>query len=257
MSDCARVRDLMEDSVHARLGPEDSLLLASHLSRCQPCAALHDRVDRQRALVAAFAPRGAAPADLRALVLRKLTGAGRRAWLRPALGGALAASLLWIVALPLLLRLLLAPPSLAPFQVLVREAVNDHIRVVLRQRTGASGPSDPQALLALMAKVLDYPVPAPAPGEISFRLAGGRPSYLLEQTVACFYYQSMSAYASLFVLPLDRLGKAAAAFAEAPSVAEHGGYRMVYWKQRGYAYLLVSEAAAEQILPLATAIQRA
>lgn len=254
MSDCSRVHTLIEGSVHERLEPDDQALLASHLAGCQACATLHDRVDRQRSAVAALAPRATPPPELRRAVLRTLMRPGPREWLRPALTGAMAATLLLAVALPFLLRFVLPAPS--PFQELVSEAVNDHIRVVLRQRTGAAGPNDPQALQALMAKVLDYAVPVPATGEGPFRLAGGRPSYVMDQVIACFYYQSPSAYASLFIIPLDRLGKAAAPFATLPVVTEYGAYRFAYWSRDGSAYFLVSEAPTDQILPLAATLRR-
>lgn len=257
MSDCERVRALIEDSVHGRLEPHDQSLVASHLAQCPSCTTLHDAVDRQRAAVAAFAPRSMPPRDLRAAVLGELRRHRRRTWLRPALGGALAATLVLAVAFALALGVAWPARAPSPFQALLREAVDDHIRVVLRQRAGPSAPHDLEAVHTLMGKVLDYRVPRPAAGDGAFRLAGGRPSYVMERPVACFYYQSPSAYASLFVLPLDRLGDAARSFAESPTVAQRDGRQMVFWKRAGFAYFVVSEAPTDAIMALAAALRRA
>lgn len=256
MSDCERVRALIEDAVHGRLDPRDRSVVTSHLARCPSCTTLHDAVDRQRAVVAAFAPRAAPPRELRSAVLQRLRRR-RRTWLLPALGGALAATLVLAAALALVPGVTGPARAPLPFQVLLREAVDDHIRVVLRQRAGPSAPRDLPAVHALMGKVLDYPVPRPAAGDGAFRLAGGRPSYVMGRPVACFYYESPSAYASLFVLPLDRLGDAARAFAERPSVTQRDGRRMAYWARAGYAYFVVSEAPADAVMALATALRPA
>ncbi len=253
MTDCSKIHDLIEGSVHGRLRPEVQAGVAAHLDTCRACHTLHDRVSRQRAVVALTAAGIGAPPELRTVLFRSLGRASRYGWLRPALGGALAATLLLLAAATLLLPL--APTVPSPVDALIQQAVDDHIRVVLRQRTGATGPSDPETLRRLMARVLDYPVPAPASGGGQLRLAGGRPSYVAGHTVACFYYQGGSAYASLFVLPLDRL-REAASFSGVPILVGRQAYRVAYWTRGGLAYMLVSDAPEGEIHQLATSFLR-
>lgn len=249
---CQRVRALLEDAVHGRLTPDAHISVERHVADCEACAAIRVSIERQRAVVAAFAPRPAAPPGLREAVLRDLGRSRRRAWLRPALVGAVAASLVLGVAFAALFAW--SRPS--AFERLAQEAVEDHIRVVLRSRTGASGPTKAHALVRLMEQVLDYRVPLPVAGGGPFVLAGGRPSYVLRQPIACFYYRTPAAYASLFVIPLDRLGGAGAPFAETPRFAERDAHRVAYWARAGYAYVLVSDAPSQQLATLVAAIQQ-
>ena len=253
MTDCSTVHDLIHDSVHGRLGPEAHAAVAAHLDACRACRTLHERVSRQRAEVAFAAGAVEAPPELRAALLRSFSWPSRQGWLAPALSGALAAILVLLTAATLLLPVTSPPPS--PVGALVREAVDDHIRVVLRQRSGATGPSDPEVLKRLMGRVLDYPVPAPIPGGGQFRLAGGRPSYVAGHAVACFYYQGAAAYASLFVLPVDRL-REGASFTEAPVLTGRDAYRVAYWTRGGLAYVLVSDAAEGETRELAALLLR-
>ncbi len=251
MSECARALDLIEDGVHGRLEDEAARFLAEHLAICRACGLAYGRIDRQRALVTGFASRPTAPADVRAAVSRKFR---RERWwvlLRATVGGAVAAALL--VAIALESGLMVWRPG--TFEVLAREAVDDHIRVVLRQRSGAGGPTGAGESLAAMQPLLDYTLPAPAAGTDRFRLAGGRPSYIHGQPVACFYYRGAGNYASLFVVPLERLHGAARRFAAAPEVDERDLHRIAYWRQGAYAYLLVSDAPVREMLPLAAALR--
>lgn len=256
MSECDRARALLEDALHGHLGPDERHVVGAHLTRCTSCRALYDRVDRQRTVVAAFAPRPNAPPALRAALSRPPAPRRPAGWLAPALGGALAATLLLGLALAAHFDFALPPPPAGSLEALAREAVDDHVRVVLRRRSGASGPSDPKALQALMASVLDFPVPAPARGDGRFQLEGGRPSYVAGRAVACFYYRSPSAYASLFLLPLDRLGRAARAIPDAPEVRERSGHRVAFWRHGDYAYVAVSDGDADELAALATTLRR-
>ncbi|OGL14144.1 MAG: hypothetical protein A3F92_00740 [Candidatus Rokubacteria bacterium RIFCSPLOWO2_12_FULL_71_22] len=247
---CGEARDLFEDAVHGRLEATAEGRLAAHLSACPTCAALRERLDRQRSAVAALAPRPVAPPELRARLLRGLPGARRHARLGPALAGALAASLVWFLA-GTLLPLLTSPGA---FERLADEAVDDHVRVVLRQRSGAAGPGEPETLQRLMVDALGYEVPAPRPGDRDFRLAGGRPSYVLKRPVACFYYRSPHGYASLFVAPVDQLEDPARSVGPTPAVIERRGYRLAAWARGGFLYVLVSEAPAADVTRLAAAL---
>lgn len=184
MSECARAVGLIEDGVHGRLDDDEARFLSGHVESCTACGPAYRRVDRQRAVVAGFVHRPVAPPDLRVAVSRPLSRPQRRwAFLRSAFVGAIAATVL--IALAFMSGLVSWRPS--AFERLAREAIEDHIRVVLRYQSGARGPTDAGEILAAMQPVLDYSVPRPAPGTDQLRLSGGRPSYLYGQPVACFY----------------------------------------------------------------------
>lgn len=252
MSECARAVALIEDAVHGRLDEESTRFLSAHVERCAPCGLAYRRLDRQRAIVAGFAHRPGAPPELRAAVSHALARPQRRqAWLRHALVGTIAAG----VVITLAFSFGLVSWRADAFEVLAREVVDDHIRVVLRAQSGARGPTDAGEILAAMQPLVDYPVPRPAPGSEQLRLSGGRPSYLQGQAVACFYYGGAGAYASLFVVPVGRLREAAARFSSSPALQERAEHRIAFWRQGAYAYVLVSEAPTDVVMPLVSLLR--
>ena len=193
-----------------------------------------------------------APPALRAAVSRALVRPQRRwASLQSALVGAMAASVL--IALAFMSGLVAW--RAATFELLAREVVDDHIRVVLRARSGARGPTDAGEILAAMQPFLDYSVPRPAPGTEQLRLSGGRPSYLQGQPVACFYYGGSGTYASLFVMPVGRLREAASRFSSIPAMQERAAHRIAFWRQGAYAYVLVSEAPTDVVMRLVSGLR--
>jgi hypothetical protein len=73
--------------------------------------------------------------------------------------------------------------------------------------------------------------------------------------VACFYYRAADRYASLFVVPVERLGAAADRFQEAPQLEDRQPHRLTYWTARRYAYVLVSDVSGPQLLGLAQGLR--
>lgn len=250
MSDCAPFLALVEESVHGRLDDAGRRLLLEHLMRCRSCAVVHERVDRQRGALAAFAPAPTAPPELREHVRRALAASRRTRWLRPAL----AAAALALVVMAVLVGAGERFSRPGGLDRLLADAVDDHIRVVLRQRARAAEPDTPEALRVLMARALAFEVPLPPAAGGPFRLTSGRPSYVGGQPVACFYYAGSAGYASLFILPLDRLGPAGSGFGPAPALTDRGAYHTAYWRRAGYAYVLVSEGRRSDFLALGSAL---
>lgn len=250
MIPCNAARGRFEDALRGRLGGTDREELDRHLAGCRACVEAFGRIERQaRAVATAGAVE--VPARLRGRVVAMLGRRPGRPW-KAALAGAVAAGLLVAGAFSLLIR-----PGDDPLVTLTREAVGDHIRVVLRQRAAASPPEDPSTLQAVMGRVLDFPVPLPYAGNGGYRLVGGRPSYVLNREVACFYYRTSSSLATLFVLPAERLGGLRERFPPSPQLRREGKYGMAFWQRGALAYFLVSDASPEEILRLAEAIRRA
>lgn len=248
---CESARWLFEDALRDRLAVADREELGRHLAGCSPCAEAYGRIERQARVVATFGTAVDAPVSLRRWALAVLVRRGRGPRWKSALAGAVAGALLVAGAFSILNRL-----AEDPLEMLTREVVNDHVRVVLRQRAVEAAPEDPKTLQTIMARVLDFPVPSPFPGNGVNRLIGGRPSYLLQREVACFYYRTPSSLATLFIVPVDRLGGLSRWFPSAPEVRKRGDYQMAFWRSDGLAYFLVSDSSSHELSALTEGIRR-
>ncbi len=251
MIPCNAARGRFEDALRGHLSGTDREELDRHLAACRPCVEAFGRIERQARAVASVGGAVEAPALLRRRVVAMLARGPGRPW-KAALAGAVAAGLLVAGVFFLLTR-----QGADPLATLTREAVGDHIRVVLRQRAAPSPPEDPSTVRAVMGRVLDFAVPLPYAGNGGYRLVGGRPSYVLTREVACFYYRTPSSLATLFVLPSERLGGLGQRFSPSPQLRQEGKYGMAFWQSGALAYFLVSDASPDEILGLAEAIRRA
>lgn len=136
----------------------------------------------------------------------------------------------------------------------VAEAVNDHIRVLLRAAP-TEGVARPAEILAQLIGRLEFTVPPIFPGDGQVILAGGAPSYVLEQKVAGFYYRKGGHLITLFVLPARGLGRWATRLDLTPQVREHRGYRAALWRKGSFLYTLISDLAVADLLTLGSKIQ--
>ncbi len=179
--DCHDVRDQLLDFQQGRLAPDLVMGVRRHLDHCGDCAHA-DLVERELTQVLERrTPQYSAPVALK----RKLAAnwpaqapaAPRRrggAWLRLSLPAALAAAVLLLLAPSV--RELLTPKSEGG-QVMVGEAVNDHVRMLQSQRPLEVESSGLHQVIPWFSGKLDFAPRIRFAGDEEFPLRGGAVGY--------------------------------------------------------------------------------
>jgi len=199
--------------------------LEEHLRSCAGCRAALDRLEALRAVLRDPALREPAPEQLRARVMAQIPrGAPARAWVGwvgGATGGALAASLALMLAMPQR-----AVPGVAD------ELVDSHIRSLQGAHLIDVQTSDRHVVKPWFNGRIDYVPPVPDLKDQGFPLVGGRLDVVSGRSVAVLVYKRRLHTINLFVRPASGTG----------SIAERrGSYGLVHWVSGGLDYWAVSD----------------
>jgi anti-sigma factor RsiW len=256
---CEEARPRLDDARRRRLEVDEHARVEAHLAGCADCAHLQRS---ELALDEALArlPRPAAPDHLR----RRLTGmvAGvasppaPEAWSWvPAASPALLAAAVLLVAAGALFSIR-GNGGEDPLAALAREAVSDHLRVLVREH-----PFDVESGAAHQVKPwfegrLDFAPDVPLGEGTGLVLRGGSVGYFLDRKAAVVAYQLRRHGVTLLVFPadgLEGLGPAEAGGAPAaPRASSHRGFQAFFWRSGGLAYALVSDLNPAELAQVAS-----
>ncbi len=254
---CADARMQLLDATRGRLERGAAEAVSAHVEHCAACA---QAKAAERALDDALArglPRSTAPASLkRRLALMagparpRRRGAGARTRsLAPWLG--VAASIALVLGAAIWWRGRPAAGSDAP---LVAELVNDHLRVLARERPVDVESHGTHEVKPWFEGRLDFAPDVPAPPVPDLQLRGGAVGYVFDQKAAVVLYALRRHAVTLVVTrgATAGVGLGAAGF---PSM-HHGnlrGFHVAWWRAGDLVYALVSDANAEEVAALAAA----
>ncbi len=254
---CAEARIQLLDAARGRLERGAADAVSAHVESCVVCARVKAA---ERALDDALArgvPRSAAPASLkRRLALMagparpRRRGAGARTrslapWLSAAasIAIALGAALWWH-----------GRPVTGPEAPLVAELVNDHLRVLARER-----PVDVESHGAHEVKPwfegrLDFAPDVPTPSVPDLQLRGGAVGYVFDQKAAVVLYALRRHAVTLVVTRASGATAGGGVERSGPAQIRHGslrGFHVAWWKAGDLVYALVSDANAGEVSALA------
>ena len=273
---CHDVRESLRAFRAGRLSPAESHAVREHLASCEACTAADAADLTLTALLEQKLPRPRAPEALQRRLSALVAGSpsvrepeaadkpppvvreepqappippparllrAPRAW--AALGGFAAA------ALALLVVLRAGPTEQNP---LLREVVNDHLRVLYAQQPVEIESGGIHQVKPWFQGRLDFAPRVLLEDDEAFPLRGGAVSYVLDRKAAAFVYKRRLHTISLFVfradgLPWPRAGKRSLGPLEA-QVDTQRGFNVLLFRQQDLAYALVSDLNLRELSEL-------
>lgn len=266
--DCSTARRDLLDALRGRLAPEEQRRLEEHLAGCAECRALDQR---ERALDAALGrlPERPAPAGLEGRLLASLSTSALSSV--PA-SGALAApaaperaqpprrrTRAWAAAAATLAvsvaALVVALRAGSSSDMLVAEAVNDHLRVLYAQQPIEIESGGIHQVKPWFAGRLDFAPRLAFEGDADFSLAGGSVGYFIDRKAAVFIFKHRLHVITLFEFRADGLPWGDAGELKLGKLeARHSqlrGFQVISFRAGDLGYALVSDVDASALEQLA------
>jgi anti-sigma factor RsiW len=199
--------------------------------------------DADRWIAAAVADaRVPAPARLHEQLERKYLRPRRRTpWLIGA--GALAATAALVVIAWLIVRPG-APPAIAANDAIVREAVGDHLRILVAQHPLEVESSDMHQVKPWFAGRLEFVPPVSFLGDDDFPLRGGQVAVFLGRRAAAFVYARRLHVISLFAYPDPSPSS------DQREETMRSGFHIITWRTGDIGMALISDVNWEDLRAL-------
>ena len=254
--DCQDVRTHLRPHQLRRLGPELEAELASHLAGCAACARA-DAEDRALTeLLERRLPQHPASLSLKRRLAQEWPvpeAARPHAWLRWArsFAPAAVALLVLLVALPLYQWGGSRPSGT---DLMVREAVNDYLRVVSSQHPLDIESGGIHQVKPWFEGRLNFAPVVKFEGDQEFPLKGGAVGYFFDRKAAVFVYGRRLHTISLFVFPANGLPWPTRGLvpmeANRAYATSARGFNLVLWRSGDLGYALVSDLDAPELFDL-------
>ncbi len=257
MMDCRESLLYLADALEGTLDEDQASLLQAHLAICPGCGEEFHRQKEIKTLIQERATRHRAPAELRARVELLFAGGSQgKGWFREGLSFFQAHPLIMAFAtlLILIISLMFArfPNTPSP---LFAEAVNQHIRVLLRMEQDRPQTVHPAQLFPLFRGSLDFGLTIPPGIGEGFKLVGGELTYFLDRKVACLVYRKGPSLATLFILRSNGMKVSGERRLEVEGqrflTSRHKGFNVLVWRREELLYSMVSNLGEDDLVRLA------
>jgi anti-sigma factor RsiW len=254
---CAEARDLLLDRRRDALGPADRARVDEHLASCDACRRV-DEEDRElsRALEERL-PKHRAPAALRSAIEAQLLAGAlppRRAR-RP--GRARAAVAMVGVAAFAAAGVLVVERLEAP-NVMVAEAVNDHLRVLYSEHPLEVESGGVHQVKPWFEGRVDFAPLVAFGGDDDFPLQGGAIANFVDRKAAAYIYRRRLHWITLLVYRADGLPWPPAPTVHLGHVSATErtlrGFHALIWRDGDLGYALVSDVDARDLESLGSKI---
>ena len=256
--DCHDVLLMLLDYQQGRLAPEAHGQVRAHLDGCKGCAH-EDRLEHEltQALERRL-PQHAAPLALKRRLAAQwpadaASPVPRRQWLRIWMPAAAAAVILLALA-PLAWQRVPGLSS-AGRDVMITEAVNDHVRLLQSERPLEIESGGIHQVIPWFSGRLDFAPTVRFPGDEDFPLRGGAVGYFVDRKAAALVYGRRLHTVSVFVfradgLPWPRAGLEKLGGLEVQRTASRG-FNVLLWRDGELGYALVSDVDPRDLSLLA------
>jgi anti-sigma factor RsiW len=229
----------------------EAAAIHEHLRECSACQGVDAEERVLSELLHAHLPPMAAPKRLRERLSTQLgvsSKPSRRARM-PLITGSLSA-----VALLAATWLLWPRAAIDPRDPLLREAVNDHLRVLYAQRPIEIESGGIHQVKPWFTGRVDFAPDLAFSGDDEFPLVGGAVGYLIDRKAATLVFKRRLHTISLFVFRGEGLAwpqTATRAIGRVQAqVGEVEGFHVVLWRDAGLGHALVSDASLNELLHL-------
>lgn len=240
---CDRYRLLVPMLADRALGPVRRFMVNRHLANCPSCAATMEELLAMRTALRTRLPYHRAPPGLAARIGAALpreaaSVTARRPWFRiPSIGFA-GAGLAGAVAGVALTLLVTVPHG---DSVIVRSAIDDHVRSMMAEHLTDVATSDRHTVRPWLSARIDVSPPVRDLSAEGFPLVGGRLDYVSGHPAAAVVYRRDKHVINLFAWSAE--GQADAGFRS----ERHQGFNVVTWRRAGVAYAAVSDVELDQL----------
>jgi len=250
---CDDVRMILRDYQEGRLLTAAHGEVLAHLEDCPACT--HVEAMEQE-LTSALEHR--LPHYRASLALKRRIAAqwkvstptrSRWSWWRPSLVPAFAFVALVLVGVPIVYYELAAFRGANATSAMVREAVNDHLRVLSSQRPLEIESGGLHQVKPWFEGRLDFAPIVSFEGDTDFPLKGGAVGYFLDRKAAVLVYAHRLHLISLFVFRAGGLYWPARD--GSALTTQERGFNVVMWRQSSLGYALVSDVDRRELAALA------
>ena len=261
--DCEAVRLHLHADQRGHLGPELHRELRAHLEGCPACTHEEAAEHVLTEVLERRLPQHPASLALKRRLLAQWPAAPveSRPWWRGwrrALVPALASALVLAVGLPLYHELWSGARGDAT--AMVAEAVNDHVRVLQRDRPLDVESGGIHEVKPWFAGRLDFAPVVSFEGDAEFPLQGGALGYFVDRKAAVFVYKRRLHPVSLLVFRAEGLPWPARGLTPIGGAAGYTsvsrGFNVILWRAGDLGYALVSDVDARELGRLAAKLAR-
>jgi anti-sigma factor RsiW len=254
---CAEVRPRLLDYQRGQLGPEPHGEVLAHLDGCAACAGEELAERALTEVLESKLPQHAASLALKRRLAAQWPApvATSPSWWRrrgrslvPA-GIVAAAAAVLLAVMPLYYQQSAVGPD-----AMVREAVNDHLRVLSSQNPLDIRSGDSHQVKPWFEGRLDFAPVLRYAGDGDFPLQGGAVAYFMEKKAAVFVFTRRRHVVTLFVFPAAGLSWPARGLTPMGEgqarVAGARGFTVILWRDGELGYALVSDVDRAELTGL-------
>ena len=252
---CDEVRRQLLDAVRGRLDGNRQGEVAVHLERCPPCAAAAAGERALDEVLARELPRYAAPPSLkRRLALMAGPGAPERRAARATRRAVPAIAAAAVLLLAVGGTLWWQRDRAGAADPLTAELVNDHLRVLARERPVDVESRGSHEVKPWFEGRLDFAPVVPDPAVPELRLRGGAVGYVFDRKAAVVLYSLRLHAVTMFAFREEGLPSPGGRVSAPGAVRRRAvrGFTVASWRAGDLGYALVSDVNPAELVDLAT-----
>jgi anti-sigma factor RsiW len=253
---CERARELAHDEQRGRASLGDARALHEHLQGCASCTAYDAQERVLSELLRERLPQRAAPRALKERLHASLLQSTDTSSSEPVVPIARIQrpKQRWLIAAAVAATFCVALVSWRPHEgasaepaALVREAVNDHLRVLYAANPIEIESGGIHQVKPWFSGRIDFAPDVAFSGDDEFPMLGGAIGYVLDRKAATFIFKRRLHTISLLVFRAEQL-----LALDMPAVQTQTlrGFHVVMWQAQGLGHALVSDASIDELLRL-------
>lgn len=223
---CSLAQEMLGPYVDGELDANAELQVRLHLSECESCNAVIQRLQRRRRMIQSGGLRYAAPPGLEARIRKSIrtgrTGSNWRLW------SAIAAAIL--VASTFSIRL---TQHFDTQDRLEQQVISNHVQALMTGHTTDVVSTDQHTVKPWFNGRIDFSPPVIDLASQGFRLLGGRVDYLDGRAAATLVYQRRKHIIDLYIWPAQA--------GDATGAESSKGFNVIRWTERGMSFTAVSD----------------
>ncbi|HXW96853.1 MAG TPA: anti-sigma factor [Gemmatimonadales bacterium] len=236
---CAEFRERLDAHVDGELPDAEAREMESHLAGCPDCAAACERHMALRSALREQLPPLAAPAELRASIVRAVGTSPRQSVFRA------RAYRTWSAAAAVLIGVIAGTWKLASDRTatdaLTDALLSSHIRSLMGNHLTDVASSDQHTVKPWFNGKLDFSPPVSDFEGRGYPLTGGRLEYIGGQPVAALVYARRQHVINVFLWPTGR------GPSSGPATLTRQGYHLLHWVEPDYVYWVVSDLGTTEL----------